>query len=192
MRPAPQSRWPGWFSCFKPCDGATVEAFFNGLLHPLLVPAHTMTLAGLGVLLGRQAAVTRRVALAVLVVGLVGGVAVLAAGVGNLHADVLVGAIAMISGLLVASAMPLALPVAAALAAASGAAVALDSPPDVVSLAAAYGTLAGTGFGATAIVTLVAAGTATLHRWWQIVALRIVGSWIAAAAMLSLALRLTG
>lgn len=167
-----------------------MEAFYNGLLHPLLVPAHMIALAGLGVLLGRQAPVTRRVALAVLVVGLVGGLAALAAGVGDINADLVVGAVAMLSGLLVASAMPLTSPVAAAIAAVSGGAVALDSPPDVVSLAAAYRTLAGTGFGAAAIVILIASGTARLTRWWQHVALRILGSWLAAVAMLSLALRL--
>ena len=76
------------------------------------------------------------------------------------------------------------------LAAIAGAALALDSPPQAVTIAAAYATLAGTALGACAMLLVIAtvAGHATAH--WQRHGLRILGSWIAASAMLVLAVQL--
>ena len=80
------------------------------------------------------------------------------------------------------------------LAAIAGASLALDSPPQAVTIAEAYATLAGTAIGACTILLVVAPIAAHANADWQRLGLRIVGSWMAASAILVLAvqLRLTG
>jgi hypothetical protein len=78
----------------------------------------------------------------------------------------------------------------AMLAATIGLALALDSPPEALSLARANLELVATLIGATLVVW----GSALLGRWISrplpYLAARILGSWIAATAVLVLALRL--
>jgi urease accessory protein len=94
-----------------------------------------------------------------------------------------------VSAGLLALARPLPQLIPVALAAVVGVALGLDSPPEVISLAAANAMLIGTGFGAAVAVALIADGAQRLTRWWQRLGLRIVGSWIVASAVLVLALR---
>ena len=74
-------------------------------------------------------------------------------------------------------------------AAATGAALALDSPPQALSLAEANITLVGTALGASLLFIIRVEGAAHLTRHWQRIGARIVGSWIAASAILVLTLR---
>jgi urease accessory protein len=75
------------------------------------------------------------------------------------------------------------------LAAVAGAALALDSPPQVVTLSEAYATIAGTALGACAMPVVVAAVAGHANAHWQRVGVRILGSWIAASAILVLAVQ---
>jgi len=76
-------------------------------------------------------------------------------------------------------------------AAVTGAALGLDSPPEEISIELATIVLIGTGLGACIALALVIGLTSYLRRDWQRLAVRIIGSWIAASAMLVLAVRLT-
>jgi hypothetical protein len=49
--------------------------------------------------------------------------------------------------------------------------------------------LIGTGIGACLVLAVVVVGTTRLTRAWQRIGVRILGSWMAASAMLVLALR---
>jgi hypothetical protein len=69
-----------------------------------------------------------------------------------------------------------------------GTAIGLDSPPQGISFSAAMLALIGTAITAIAIVALIAFAGARLTRPWQRIGIRIVGSWIAASAVLVLAL----
>jgi len=71
-----------------------------------------------------------------------------------------------------------------------GLAIALDSPPEVLSVSEANLMLVGTGIGAAAFLIVVARATRQAQARWATIGLRILGSWIAAAAILALALRL--
>jgi hydrogenase/urease accessory protein HupE len=95
----------------------------------------------------------------------------------------------VLTGLLVALARPMPAFVAAPLAAIIGAALGLDSPPEVIAISAATIMLIGTGIGACLALVLVVAGASYLTAWWQRIGMRILGSWIAASAILVLALR---
>jgi hypothetical protein len=76
------------------------------------------------------------------------------------------------------------------LAAIAGAALALDSPPQAVRIAEAYVTLAGTAVGACAMLVVVVAIAGHASAEWQRLGLRLLGSWIAASAILVLAVQL--
>jgi urease accessory protein len=165
------------------------EGFYGGLLHPLLVPAHAIALAALGLLAGQRGTRPRNVLLVVFTVALIGGLAAIALGTGETSAgDVLVAA-AAIAGLLVALGRPPPAPVEWIVAAVIGATIGLDSPPEVISLRTATVMLIGTGFGACILVTVIGEITSVLTRDWQRIGIRVLGSWAAASAILVLALR---
>jgi urease accessory protein len=163
------------------------NAFFTGVLHPLSAPAHAMALLALGLLLGRQRG--RDLSLIVFTVGLIGGLAALVAAVPETEAATVLVAAAAIAGVSIASAMTLPVLVTAPLALVIGGAVGLDSPPQEISVGRAIAALIGTGIGASVLVSVVAFVAAKLSRPWQTIGVRILGSWIAASAVLVLALR---
>jgi hypothetical protein len=130
----------------------------------------------------------RIIAVAAFVVALIAGLAAIVLAVGPTSAlDVLLAATAL-TGLLVALARPMSA-VVYALAALVGIALGLDSPPEVIAISAATIMLIGTGIGACLALALVVAGASYLTAWWQRIGMRILGSWIAASAILVLALR---
>jgi urease accessory protein len=164
-----------------------MSGLIGGLLHPLAVPAHVLLLLAMGLLIGQQRG--RLAPLAAFFAGLAAGLAALAFAVATTSAVNVLLAAAAITGFLVAVARPLPVFVSGPLAAIAGVALGLDSPPTAIALAAAIAMLIGTGIGAALAVAIVAAGTSYLTRAWQQIGVRILGSWIAASAILVLALR---
>ena len=73
---------------------------------------------------------------------------------------------------------------------ATGSALPLNAPPHEITIANAVASQAGFAVAAMAIVALVMAIAMLARRPWQRIGVRIVGSWIAASAILVLALRL--
>src|SRR3981081_1577731 len=174
-------------------ERAGMSGFVAGLLHPLVLPAHVLALLALGLLIGQQMAGRQIVSLAAFVIGLAAGLTAIAFAVGQtLAADVLL-AVAFVSGAFAAMARPLPALAYALLAAIAGVALGLDSPPETVSIAVATAMLIGTGLGASLALAVIVAGTSYLfgvHEWiWARIGGRILGSWIAASAILVLALR---
>jgi urease accessory protein len=163
-----------------------MTAFLGGLLHPVMVPAHAMTLLALGLLLAQQR--RRGVAMIAFTVALVAGIGALVAAVGETPAMTVLLIAAGVTGLLVALAWPLPTWAVAPIALVIGTAIGLDSPPQGISFSAAMLALIGTAITAIAIVALIAFAGARLTRPWQRIGIRIVGSWIAASAVLVLAL----
>ena len=165
-----------------------VTGFPGGLLHPVLVPAHLMTLIGLGLLAGHSKA--RLVAVLVFAAALIGGLGAIALGTGETRAPLVMLGVAAICGLLVAAALPIPRLIVWLIAAVAGVAIGLDSPPDVISIRMAYVIMLGTWLGAVLVLTILAELAARVRRDWQLIGLRVLGSWIAASAILVLALRL--
>jgi hydrogenase/urease accessory protein HupE len=166
-----------------------VGGFAGGLLHPLLVPAHGLALVGLGVLIGQQAGWGRAVVVAG-IVALAAGLGVMTLGVVPLFVGEALLALAALTGLLVALARPVSEIAGGVLATATGFAIALDSPPEVLSLREANLMLAGTGLGAALLLIVTSELARRLQSAWPRIAMRILGSWIAASAILVLAVRL--
>jgi urease accessory protein len=163
--------------------------FVGGLTHPVMVPAHLLALTGLGLLAGQQR--EGRVGLVTMfALGLAAGLLAIAFAAGPSSAHLVLIAAALMAGAWTASARPLPPVLGWPLMSVAGAAIGLDSPPETASLREANHMLFGTGLAAAAIPAALAALVAHLNRDWQRLALRIAGSWIAAAALLVLALAL--
>jgi urease accessory protein len=168
-----------------------LQAFLDGLLNPLTTPAHLLVLLALALLLARQP--QRFTGVLVFALALVAGFVAIVLAVETTPARTALLAVAVALGAMVAAAWAPKL-LAWLLAAIAGASLALDSPPQAVTIAEAYATLAGTAIGACTILLVVAPIAAHANADWQRLGLRIVGSWMAASAILVLAvqLRLTG
>jgi urease accessory protein len=182
--------------------------FYNGVLHPALVPSHLVALLGLGLLLARQGPSVLRGAIAAALGGVLVGL--FGAWLGRapamaLELPLLVGATLVGVG----AAAELRLPRAASwlLAGALGLAVGLDSTPTADDAAVATGatgmgpeeplatllSLAGTALGAGLLLSAALLCSDAFARVpWQRVALRVIGSWIAAAAFMVMALEVAG
>ena len=165
-----------------------IGGFSGGLLHPLFVPAHVLAVLALGLLIGQQAAWSRTPALS-FVLGLAAGLGVMTLGVVPRLLNETLLAFALIAGLLVALARPVPEAAGCAFAVLLGFCVALNSPPEVISLREANVVLIGTGVGAALLLIVAAFIASRLKPHWARVAARILGSWIAASAILVLALR---
>jgi urease accessory protein len=170
-----------------------MSGFVAGLLHPLVLPAHALALLALGLLIAQQAAGGRHVSLVAFVTGVAIGLTAIASGVGQTSAADVLLATAFVSGTSAAIARPLPALACALLAAIAGIALALDSPPEATSITVATAMLVGTGLGASLALAVIATGTSYLinmGQWnWARLGGRIVSSWIAASAILVLAVR---
>lgn len=188
--------WPVPAYAHSPIDG--LSGFYNGMLHPAVVPAHLAALLGLGLLLGRQPRAVGRVAV----------IAFMAAITGGLTAQVVGPALALelpllltatLVGALVAADRRLPVLVAGTLAIAIGLGIGLDSVPPAADALSITLALAGNALGA---VLLLAAGlwlaealapdTHRAQAGWRPVAVRVVGAWIAASGFMVASLAIGG
>ena len=166
-----------------------VGGVLGGALHPLLVTEHSLAILGLGLLIGQQTEWARPAPFTFIVV-LVAGLLILTLGVAVPYAGIVVLMCALIAGVLVALGRPLPEALGCGLAGVTGLAIALDSPPEVVSVREANWMLIGTGFGATILLIVVVEIASRLRPSWTRIGARVLGSWIAAGAILLLALQL--
>lgn len=181
---------PGLAQAHSPIKG--LNHFYNGLLHPVLVAAHLLLLLGLGLFLAQQRREASGAEVASTLGGAVAGVAVaalLAQAWPWTEVAALVAALGI--GVLVAARPSLASALRCALAFAACALAGLDSVPEGLSGLPRALSLAGTAVG----LCLLPALSLYLAEWcsarsWQIIGQRILGSWIAAASALVLALTL--
>ena len=163
------------------------QAFAEGFLNPLLTPAHVLTLLALALCVGQQK--RRGATLLVFALALAVGFLAIVLAVETTPARMVLLADAAALGVMAAVAWP-PKPLVWLLAATAGAVLALDSPPQAVMIAEAYATLAGTAIGACAMLVVVATIAGHANADWQRIGVRILGSWIAASAMLVLAVQL--
>jgi hydrogenase/urease accessory protein HupE len=164
----------------------------SGLLHPLLLPAHTLALLSYGLLIAVQPAERRALSVAAFVLGLAAGLIAIALAVGQTSAGDVLLATAGLAGSLVALGRPIPALACAPLAAVAGMALGLDSPPEAISISVATLTLIGTGIGASVALALIVVAASYLvgvrKGLVPHIGVRILGSWIAASAVLVLAL----
>jgi urease accessory protein len=167
-----------------------VGGFQGGLLHPLLVPSHGLALIALGLLLGAQPLRIRLWLIAAFVLSMALSFELVSLAFATVSAELATLVLAAITGLLLASGWKAPVPAAALLSIGLGAAILFDSVPAVPSVRETVITLCGTALSATALIAVAAFLSAALPAFWQRIGIRVAGSWIAASAILVLALRL--
>jgi urease accessory protein len=169
-----------------------VGGFTGGLLHPLLVPAHLLAVAAFGLFAGQQPRRTSAGLLALFTASLIAGMIAIVSAVSPVYQGEVVLAVAAIAGLLVALARPVTPLFSVPLIVIAGIAIMLDSVPDDMSMQRTFLALVGTGIATVVAIVLIAEAARALRRDLQRIGVRILGSWIAASAILVLALRLAG
>jgi hydrogenase/urease accessory protein HupE len=165
-----------------------IGAFYGGLLHPLFIPAHALLLGALGLMLGQQAPAENKIPLLLFLTCAVAGLAIAGySSGGEFEAVQLLGS--AVIGLLVAIQPTMPVFLRAAGAAAAGLLVGMDSGQTELASAALFASLVGTWLG-MCVLLLCTMGAADYlkEKPWQKIGVRIIGSWIAASALLVLSL----
>jgi urease accessory protein len=153
-----------------------------------VAPIHLLAVAAIGLLAGQGG---RSGLVPVLfAAGMLAGSLAIASAVRETPSAPALLAIAAFAGIVVAAAIALPSIPANLLAFATGVALALNAPPQAIGIPAAIASQIGTGIAATIGLALVASIAARAARPWQRIGVRVAGSWIAASAILVLALRL--
>lgn len=168
-----------------------IGSFYTGLLHPFLVPAHVLTIASVGLLLGQSGRAKVRTPLAVFLAVYAGALAATLWGASAGGAIAILLIVAAVAGILVAlGPSPFSAPLVMPVAAAAGVVVGLDSGV-TGSLPSTLSILVGTFIGGAYAVVSLAVFTSEPSRDWQRIGVRVVGSWAAASSFLVLALELS-
>ena len=171
-----------------PFAGAT--GFYGGALHPLFVPTQAIAVLSLGLLIGQQKLHLRWPMALAYAAGLgIGFAAIISAFAPQFSTEALL-AVAAIVAALVALARAVPWLTACVLALAVGITLALDSSPGGISVREANIAIVGTFCGAVILLWAILEVVVIFYREWQRLAVRILGSWLAASAILMLAWRL--
>ena len=173
---------------------AGMNSFYAGLLHPLLTLPHMLVLLALGILLGQRPPLRMKTPLLAFAIGSAAALLLTTRVAIPLSSQHAVMAVALGCGILVAASARLPVGLRAAVAAVAAITVALDSGVDgAPTVFATTLTLLGTWISTTVLVANVAYYTSLCPpRQWVQIALRIAGSWMAAASVLVLAFALKG
>jgi hypothetical protein len=166
-----------------------LTAGIDGALYLLATPAHVIALIGLSLVAGRNGMSAGPPIGVAFTLGLAIGLGALAWGVGETPAADVLLAGAFLCGVTAASGVTAPVAPAALVAVLSGIALGLDSPPEAIRLGEAVAALIGTACGGVASLTVMACAASMTARWRHGVALRVAGSWIAAIAIMALAVR---
>jgi hydrogenase/urease accessory protein HupE len=180
---------PGWALAHSPIPG--IATFYSGALHPFVVPAQWMALVALGMLCGQRGIAKLGAAAVAPFIALGIGLG-FSAAMGSPDTDLVLLGGCLLMALLVALARPLPTGLIASLGVVTGLLVGAGSNPDGLAGGARWGSLAGTWMGATLCVLWFAAMAEAATRPWLKVAVRVVASWLAASALLVLALTWVG
>jgi hypothetical protein len=167
-----------------------VAGFLEGAVQAL-TPSHLLAIVALALALGPDAERFPVLPIAACAVGL--GVASAGLAAALRAAETVPLFLLAVAGLLGgAVASRLHVPTTAQLvaAAATGGLIAFDAPPQAIRLPQAVAAQIGTATAVLVALALIVIVVRKATRPWQTVALRILGSWIAASAILVIALRL--
>ena len=169
---------------------AGLNDLYNGLLHPVVVPAHLLLVISAGLFLGKHGARVVPPSFLVFCLFTFTGLAATLLSIGGIGERYLLG-IAAVVGLLIAANIRLPLALCLLVAALAAVLLGLDSSQDVLVGRAKFFSLLGSGLGLCFLFLYPLAFADYFgDKNWQKIGVRIVGSWVAASAILVLALSL--
>lgn len=155
-----------------------------------VIPSHLLAVVALGLLAGQRAQRFPLAALAAFAIGIISASIAIASAMRETPASLGLLALAATAAVLVVLAHPVSKWLVGVMAFATGSALALNSPPHEITIASAIASQAGFAAAALAVFALVTTIATLARSPWQRIAAQIVASWIAATAVLVLALRL--
>lgn len=162
--------------------------FYNGLLHPVLVPSHLLLVIAVGLFFGQQGPKTIQPALGAFALATIAGLAGAWFSVG-IDAEILLLSVSVVVGLIVAISPKIALLWSVLLALVAGFLLGIDSAQEELSGKDKLVTLFGTGIAIYLLVLYpMALADHLTKKEWQRIGIRIVGSWVAASSLLVIAL----
>ncbi|MEO4043562.1 HupE/UreJ family protein [Hoeflea sp. CAU 1731] len=163
---------------------AGVGEFYNGMLHPLLVPAQLVTLLALGLVVGQHAPKSSNIALPAFVFVLLAALAIPTPPV----SEVTLLYLALACGLAAVLAFDAGAIGPAAFAVVVAAIIGNTVNADIPSEQSPWLLRAGSALGATLILIIFGGVAALLKSRWNGIATRVLGSWVAAVALMIIAL----
>ncbi len=165
--------------------------FLQGLQHPLLTPAHLITLIALGIFLGQQDGIKRNSALAFFVLFTLAGLVTTRFYQPEFNLEFVLLVVAGLIGILIILKRVLPRWSVVTLVLLSGVIIGLDSAPVMIpglSASKVYSDMAGTLTSASLILVFISLLAMLINKLWQGIILRIMGAWIFASTLMVLAL----
>lgn len=169
--------------------------FWQGCLHPLIVPAHLMVLLALGLLLGQQTSSTIRTSLGWYVLSLCGALLLTRVLPRVDQGELSLLGLALCLGLFVILKLRINLALVITLSISTGVLIGLDSRVSALpGLGASkiYLQLLGIAFSASLLLSLLTLISFYLNKLLAGIAVRIIGAWVTAGSLMVLALLLHG
>lgn len=183
---------PGAVLAHAPIEG--MDSFYNGVLHPVLVPAHLLAIVTAGLLIGQQGVKRMQpplIGFLLMLIIVLAFVGQLDLGLPEKPAMGLLLSMAVLCGLLVAFAVKLSPAPLMAIGLVCALLVGLDSVQPELEGRAKLAILAGTGVGGFLLILYAAAAAEFASKAWQQIGIRILGSWGTASAFIVLAFTFT-
>ncbi len=165
-----------------------IGTFYNGILHPMVVPAHLLLILALGLFMAQQGPETSLRSLAVAVGSALSGLAITFFSPTQILQSYLL-VLAALLGVLVAISKVWPLWLGTLLALVAGILVGLDSAQTDLQGREKLTSMLGTGVGISLLMLYFTALVHILSKSeWQKIGIRVVGSWVAASSFMVLAL----
>jgi hydrogenase/urease accessory protein HupE len=173
-----------------PIKGA--NSFYNGALHPVVVPSHLLLLVALGLFFGQRRLEDIEPALKFSLAAVVLGLGASWYSLAGAAFEIVILVIATIIGLLIAASPRIPIYWYAIIGAAAGFSLGLDSAQEALSGKEKFIGLFGSACGIYFFsIYPIAFSIYCSKKSWLQIGVRILGSWIAASALLVLALSMT-
>ena len=162
--------------------------FLNGMLHPILVPSQLIIIVALGLLYGQHEPEKNKLSILLFLTSTIIGL-VLTSFFIIPDISLLLLILAVIIGLTIITSIAIPQPIFMLFAIVVGIIVGFDSAQLDLETKAMVVTLFGSGVSIYFLLLYAMALSETLsHKQWQIIAIRIIASWLSASAIMVLAL----
>jgi urease accessory protein len=174
----------------SPIEG--IGTFYGYALHPLVVLPHALLLAATALLLGQQERGAARAGVVAMAASFAATLVLAPFRLPAALAEIVLLLAACLAGILAALRPPLPNSLAGVAGGLAGILIGLDSFPVEAPVSETTMALAGLSAGFVTSLIILAGLSHRSENGWRNVALRVVGSWIAAISLLALSLELAG